>query len=292
MTHNIQNKIDISKIQPFIKWVGGKRGLLTQIIPLLPKEFNNYFEPFVGGGALFFELQKQGKLDGKKVYLFDINSELINAYNIVKNTPKLLIDELERFKKEHSKEFYYEVRAWDREDGFLELNELLRATRFIYLNKTCFNGLYRVNKKNQNNVPIGSYKNPNICAVDTIYSASYALQNATILNVSYKEVLKYVTKNDLVYFDPPYYPLTQTSSFTSYSEFEFLDNEQFELFEVFDELSDKGTNVVHSNSDTQFIKDLYTKYDIQEIQANRFINSKSSRRGKINEVLIRGKLEL
>lgn len=264
-----------------------KRGLLLQIIPLLPKEFNNYFEPFVGGGALFFELQKQGKLNSKKVYLFDINSELINTYQVVKNTPERLINELKRFKEEHSKEFYYEIRAWDREDDFLEKSELLRATRFIYLNKTCFNGLYRVNKKNQNNVPIGSYKNPNICDIETIYGASNALQNATILNASYKEVLKYATKNDLVYFDPPYYPLTQTSSFTSYSEFEFLENEQFELFEVFDELGSHGINVVHSNSDTQFIKDLYAKYHIEQIRANRFINSKSSGRGKISEVLIR-----
>ena len=164
MTQNlIKPYIDISKIQPFIKWVGGKRGLLSQILPLLPKEFNNYFEPFVGGGALFFELQKQGRLNGKKVYLFDINSELINAYQVIKSSPESLIENLAKFKEQHSKEFYYEVRAWDREENFLELDSIIRATRFIYLNKTCFNGLYRVNKKNQNNVPIGSYKNPNIC---------------------------------------------------------------------------------------------------------------------------------
>ncbi len=287
MTYNIKSPIDISKIQPFVKWVGGKRGLLSQMLPLLPKEFNNYFEPFVGGGALFFELQKQGKLNGKKVYLFDINSELINAYQVIKSSPDRLIENLAKFKEQHSKEFYYEVRAWDREENFLELDSVIRATRFIYLNKTCFNGLYRVNKKNQNNVPIGSYKNPNICDVDTIYSASYALQNATILNVSYKDVLKYASKDDLVYFDPPYYPLTSTSSFTSYSEFEFLDREQEELFEVFCELDKKGAFVIHSNSDTTFINELYKEYNIKKIQANRFINSKSSGRGKISEVLVR-----
>ncbi len=287
MTQNLINPyIDISKIQPFIKWVGGKRGLLSQILPLLPKEFNNYFEPFVGGGALFFELQKQGRLNGKKVYLFDINSELINAYQVIKRSPELLIENLAKFKEQHSKEFYYEVRAWDREENFLELDSVIRATRFIYLNKTCFNGLYRVNKKNQNNVPMGSYKNPNICDVDTIYSASYALQNATILNVSYKDVLQYASKDDLVYFDPPYYPLTPTSSFTSYSEFEFLDREQEELFEVFCELDRKGALVLHSNSDTIFINELYKEYNIEKIQANRFINSKSSGRGKISEVLV------
>lgn len=289
MTCNINETINISKIQPFVKWVGGKRGLLSQITPLLPKEFNNYFEPFIGGGALFFELQKQGKLDGKKVYLFDINSELINTYNVVKNSPKQLISKLDDFKEKHSKEFYYDVRAWDREKNFLELDEITRATRFIYLNKTCFNGLYRVNRKNQNNVPMGSYENPKICDIDTIYSASYALQNVTILNISYKEVLKYTSKDDLIYFDPPYYPLTATSSFTSYSESEFLQKEQEELFEVFCELDKKGCLVVHSNSDTEFINELYRNYNIDKIQANRFINSKSSGRGKISEVLVRNK---
>jgi len=286
MTQRIEN-IHLKRSQPFIKWVGGKRGLLSQIVPLLPKEFNHYFEPFLGGGALFFELYEQGCLDGKKIYLFDINSELINAYDMVKEHPTKLIETLSQFKEKHSKEFYYEVRAWDREENFLERDNIERASRFIYLNKTCFNGLYRVNRKNQNNVPMGSYKNPNICDSDAIYSASYALQNATILNASYQEVLKYASKDDLVYFDPPYYPLNPTSSFTSYSEFEFLDREQKELFEVFCALDKKGTFIVHSNSDTPFINKLYQKFDIQNIQANRFINSKSSGRGKISEVLIR-----
>ena len=287
MTHNIKNSINITKIQPFVKWVGGKRGLLPQITPLLPKEFNNYFEPFVGGGALFFELQKQGKLDGKKVYLFDINSELINTYQVVKSSPSELIKKLLEFKEKHSKEFYYDVRVWDRKENFLELDNITRASRFIYLNKTCFNGLYRVNKKNQNNVPMGSYKNPKICDVDTIYSASYALQNVTILNTSYKDILQYASKGDLVYFDPPYYPLTPTASFTSYSEFEFLDREQEELFEVFCELDKKDALVIHSNSDTKFINELYKEYAIEKIQANRFINSKGSERGKISENLIK-----
>ena len=286
MTIRINSTSDV-KYQPFIKWVGGKRGLLSQILPLIPKHFNNYFEPFVGGGALFFELYSLSLLENKKIYLFDINSELINAYNMVKDNPTLLINELGIFKEKHSKEFYYEVRAWDREEDFLDIDELLRATRFIYLNKTCFNGLYRVNKKNQHNVPIGNYKNPNICNAEVIYNASEALQNAIILNTSYKDVLKYASEDDFVYFDPPYYPLEGSPSFTSYSKFNFLENEQFELFELFDTLSEKDVNVLHSNSDTKFIKDLYAKYEIQEIQANRFINSKSSGRGKISEVLIR-----
>ncbi|MFW3371764.1 DNA adenine methylase [Aliarcobacter butzleri] len=274
--------------QPFVKWVGGKRGLLSQIIPLLPKKFNNYFEPFVGGGALFFELYSQGKLKDKEVFLFDINSELINAYNVVKNSPYELINQLEVFKQKHSKEFYYEIRAWDREDNFLKRSHIERASRFIYLNKTCFNGLYRVNKKNQNNVPMGNYKEPNICDKETILNASIALQNANILNISYKEILKYASGGDLVYFDPPYYPLTQTSNFTSYSKFDFLEKEQIELFEVFKKLGQKGCNVTQSNSSTQFISDLYIKYKIHKIIfANRNINSKIKQRGKVEELLIR-----
>ena len=274
--------------QPFVKWVGGKRGLLSQIIPLLPKSFNNYFEPFVGGGALFFEIYKMGLLENKEIFLFDINAELINAYNIVKKYPNQLINELETFKQNHSKDFYYEVRSWDRQNDFLQRSDIQRASRFIYLNKTCFNGLYRVNKNNQNNVPMGSYKNPNICDYEVILSASRALQNVNILNASYKEILKYASKNDLIYFDPPYYPLTQTASFTSYSEFDFLEKQQIELYEVFKILSEKGCNVVQSNSDSKFINDLYHEYKIYEIiLANRNINSKISQRGKIQELLIR-----
>lgn len=282
-------KTNLAKPQPFVKWVGGKRGLLSQIIPLIPKEFNNYFEPFVGGGALFFELYSLGLLRDKKIYLFDINSELINTYNIVKTAPLELIKNLKQFEQKHFKEFYYEIRAWDRDDRFSQRSEIERAARFIYLNKTCFNGLYRVNSKGYHNVPIGHYKNPNICDEIVIYNASEALQNTIILNTSYKNVLEYASKDDFVYFDPPYYPLTPTSSFTSYSEFNFLDKEQIELFEVFKELHEKDVFVMHSNSDTDFIKNLYGEFHIEEIQANRFINSKSSGRGKISEVLIKGK---
>lgn len=281
------NNITTTKYQPFIKWVGGKRGLLSQLIPLTPEKFNNYFEPFVGGGALFFELYSLGLLKDKNIYLFDINSELINAYNVVKSNPFDLIKELKKFKEKHSKEFYYEVRAWDREENFLKRSEIERASRFIYLNKTCFNGLYRVNSKGYHNVPIGSYKNPNICDELIIHNASEALQNAIILNSSYKDVLLHAKENDFVYFDPPYYPLTATSSFTSYNENSFLDKEQRELFEVFDKLAKQKSHVMHSNSDTNFINELYEKFEINNIQANRFINSKSSGRGKISEVLVR-----
>jgi len=282
--------INSKKVQPFIKWVGGKRGLLSQIIPLLPKKFNNYHEPFLGGGAVFFELYSQGLLKDKKVYLSDINSELTNTYNMVKNNPIDLISNLEIYKAKHSKDFYYEIRALDREDRFFKTSKLQRATRFIYLNKTCFNGLYRVNKKGYFNTPMGSYKNPNIADRETILSASKALQNAIISNKSFNKIINDTEKTDLVYFDPPYYPLNETSNFTSYDSNYFLDDKQFELFELFKLLSDKEVKILHSNSDTEFIKDLYKSYDINIVQANRFINSKSSGRGKINEILIRSEV--
>jgi len=279
--------MDVKQYKPFIKWVGGKRGLLSQLLGKFPKKFENYHEPFLGGGAVFFELYSKGLLKNKNIYLSDINAELINTYNVVKNNPNELINNLENFKEQHNKEFYYKTREVDRKEEFKILTNIERATRFIYLNKTCFNGLYRVNSKGQFNTPIGSYKNPKIADRDTILGASEALQNAIISNKPFSETLNDINKNDLVYFDPPYYPLNATSSFTAYDSNCFLEDAQFELFEVFDTLSDKRVKVLHSNSDTTFIKDLYKSYDINIVQANRFINSKSSGRGKINEVLIR-----
>lgn len=276
-----------NKYQPFIKWVGGKRGLLNQLLPLFPDKFNNYHEPFLGGGAVFFELYSRGLLKNKRIFLSDINEELIITYNIVKNNPQELIENLEKFKEKHNKEFYYKIREQDRKNSFKKLTHLQRATRFIYLNKTCFNGLYRVNSKGQYNTPIGNYKNPNISDKNVILSASEALQNATITNQSFNEVVNNVSENDLVYFDPPYYPLTKTASFTAYDKNDFLDDKQKELFDTFEKLDAKGCSVLHSNSDTEFIKKLYKNYDINYVMANRFINSKSDGRGKISEVLIK-----
>ncbi len=280
---NRENKI----YQPFVKWVGGKRGLLEQIIPFIPKKFNNYHEPFVGGGALFFELFSKGVLDNKKVYLSDINAELINVYKVVKEEPKGLIKNLKKYKEKHNKEFYYKIRSLDRDKSYQKLSPLEKAARFIYLNKTCFNGLYRVNKKGFFNTPIGSYKNPNIADEETILNASEALQNAIIKEQSFEKVLESAQKNDFVYFDPPYYPLNETSNFTSYDSNTFLENEQIKLYEVFDNLAKKEVFVLESNSDTPFIKELYKNCEINFVQANRFINSKANKRGKIGEVLIR-----
>ena len=283
----IASTINLSPPKPFLKWVGGKRALVPEIIERMPEKFNHYFEPFVGGGALFFELKKRGMLEGKKSYLFDANQELINAYNTVKNNPSELISLLKEFEQKHSHNFYYEIRAMDRESSFASLPEVVRSARFIYLNKTCFNGLYRVNSKGFHNVPIGSYKNPTICDEPAIYSASHALQDTEVLHVDFAKVLDFAKKGDFVYFDPPYYPLTVTSSFTSYNRDIFLDDEQKRLFNTFKKLAKKGLHVILSNSDTAFIKELYKDYQIDFVEMNRFINSKSGGRGKIKEILIR-----
>jgi DNA adenine methylase len=272
--------------KPFLKWAGGKRGLITQLFAKFPTDFNNYHEPFLGGGAVFFELYSRGALKGKKAYLSDINSELINAYNVVKNNPKKLITELEYYKSSHNKEFYYQTRELDRRDIFKTLPELVRAARFIYLNKTCFNGLYRVNSKGYFNTPIGSYKNPNIADKEAILNASKALQDAIIFNQTFDKTMDSANSNDFVYLDPPYYPLTETVSFTAYDKNAFLDEKQKQLFNMFKKLHQKKCTVMKSNSDTSFIRDLYQEYVINTVQANRFINSKSSGRNKINEILI------
>jgi len=276
------------KAQPFIKWVGGKRGLLKQILPFINNNFKNYHEPFLGGGAVFFELFSLGLLQDKKIFLSDLNSELINTYKVVQNIPNDLILNLENYKKNHSKEFYYKIRELDRKSNFQELSEIERATRFIYLNKTCFNGLYRVNKKGFFNTPIGSYKNPNIADKETILSSSKALQNVILLNQSFEKVINIVQKDDLVYLDPPYYPLNATSHFTSYDSNIFLDHQQKELFQIFQELEQLGVQTLQSNSDTDFIKNLYKDYRVNTVFANRFINSKANNRGKISEIIIEG----
>ncbi len=282
----IQNRLFSTNVKPFLKWAGGKRQLLPELLKYIPKDFNNYFEPFLGGGALFFELYNLGFLENKKVYLSDINEELINTYKTIRDNPKELIIKLKEFKTNHNKEFYYKIREFDRDKNYKNLDNITKSARFIYLNKTCFNGLYRVNKKGYFNVPIGSYKNPNILDEENILAVSKALQNIIIKNFDYKEILKEVQSNDFIYLDPPYHPLNETSSFTSYTKNEFLQKEQIELFKTLKELSDKCF-ILKSNSDTDFINKLYKDFKIEKILANRAINSKATNRGKILEVLIR-----
>ena len=266
-------------IPTLVKWAGGKKQLLEQFKPFFPKEMNRYFEAFVGGGAIAFHILKYHK--PKEVFLSDINDELVNVYNVVRDKVEELIKLLKKQKAQHSKETYYKIRA---EDPNL-LCDTDRASRFIYLNKTCFNGLYRVNSKNGFNVPIGSYKNPEICNEHDLREISHLLKKATINTKQFYEAVKEAKKGDFVYFDPPYYPLKR-DSFTTYTKDKFLEAEQEHLAKVFKELDEKGVKVMLSNSDTKFIKDLYKGYNISIVKATRMINCDATKRGKINEVVI------
>lgn len=269
--------------RPFVKWVGGKRQLLKQFheLGLFPGKFDNntnrYYEPFIGGGAVFFDLQP------KNVTISDLNSELITAYKVIRDN----VDDLICSLKTHvySKEYFLTMRAKNPS----EMNDLDVASRFIYLNRTCFNGMYRVNSKGQFNVPFGRYKNPIICDEDNLRAVSSALRNVEILNEDYKFVLQKAKPGDFIYFDPPYYPINTTSSFTSYTKDGFAEKEQTELRDTFDKLSRRGCFVMLSNSDTPFIHSLYGNVEnakITIVKAGRAINSKSTGRGKITEVVI------
>ena len=271
--------------KPFVKWAGGKRALLEILCASLPQNFNAYFEPFLGGGALFFELANKGLLQGKKVYLNDKNAELINAYLAIQKEPQKLLNELNLMQKAHSKEHFYSIRALDREVKFSTLSPIFRAARFIYLNKTCFNGLCRYNAKGQFNTPFGAYKNPKIYDEMLILNAHYALQDAVILNEDFEFVRDLTKKGDFVYFDPPYFPLNLTSSFTSYTQ-NFLENEQIRLYALFCDLNSRGVKLLQSNSSTDFIKNLYKNFQIQAIQAKRAINCKGDKRGTVSELIL------
>lgn len=270
-----------NQIPTFVKWAGGKKQLIEQFKPFFPKEIKRYIEPFVGGGAVLFYVLKTYK--PKEVFIFDINEELINTYEVIRDDVENLIKELKKLKQLHSKETYYKIRE---EDPKL-LSKLTSASRFIYLNKTCFNGLYRVNSKGGFNVPIGSYKNPLICPEEDLREISKLLHNVKIINGSFEECLNYTKKGDFVYFDPPYYPLKK-ESFTTYTKGNFLQKEQEQLKELFVKLDKKGCQVMLSNSDTKFIKDLYKDYEdkINFVKATRMINCDGRNRGKISEVVI------
>lgn len=272
--------------KPFVKWAGGKGGLLDCILPLVPKEFNAYFEPFLGGGALFFALRQKGALD--TITLSDKNAELINAYQAIKQNPYKVLRELKSLQKSHSKEQFYHIRNLDRSTDFANLDLFFRAGRFIYLNKTCFNGLCRYNARGEFNTPMGSYKNPKIYDEALILGAHNALQNAQILSEDFEHVCEVAQKGDFVYFDPPYFPLNKTSSFVGYTD-SFLKDEQLRLCETFKILESRGVKVLQSNSNTEFIREIYKDFEIIEVEAKRAINCKGDKRGKISELLIKGK---
>lgn len=284
------SKMLVSNIKPFVKWAGGKNGLINSLISFIPKNFNSYFEPFVGGGALFFYLKNLNILNSKKIYLNDKNAELINAYKQIKINPNKLLEELEILKNNHSKEYFYKIRNLDRDFDFYSLSEVFRAARFIYLNKTCFNGLCRYNAKGNFNTPMGSYKNPKIYDKDLIFSVHEVLKNVSITNKDFEVVSLKVKKGDFIYFDPPYYPLNKTSSFVSYTD-NFSADEQIRLYKLFKMLDCEGIKVLQSNSNTDFIKELYKDFEIIEVISKRAINCKGDKRGKITELIIRGNYE-
>lgn len=264
---------------PIIKWAGGKRQLMFELLKNMPKSYNRYFEPFIGGGALFFELQPEN------AYISDVNEELTNLYSVIKNNPNELIEDLK--KHEVSKDYFLQIRSIDRDHKYLKLSDIQRASRFIYLNRTCFNGLYRVNSQGQFNVPFGHYKNPRIVDEHNLLNCSKLLQKTEIKNTDFSEILNHVKKGDFVYFDPPYVPLNETSSFTSYTKDGFDVDMQFKLRDVCDELDSMGVKFLLSNSDTPLVNELYENYNIKKVFASRAINANANGRGKITEVLVR-----
>lgn len=270
-------------VAPFLKWVGGKRQLMHSIVEHLPEAIKDYkyIEPFIGGGAVLFNLQP------KNAIINDFNEELINVYEIIKNNLDELIVDLKKHKNEA--EYFYAIRGLDRNTRFKKLTPVQRASRIIFLNKTCFNGLYRVNHAGEFNSPFGRYKNPNIINEPTLKAVNKFLNsnNIEIKSGDYSDVLKKADKKCFVYLDPPYHPISESSNFTGYVQGGWNIYDQIDLKTACDELHKKGVKFLLSNSSTEFIKDLYKNYKITIVKATRAINSNGANRGEVDEVLIR-----
>jgi len=284
-----------SLAKPFLKWAGGKGQLLVEIDKRLPNELRNgqidtYVEPFVGGGAVFFHIAQKYR-DIKQFYLFDINPDLIACYNAIRNNMDKVIEDLnslqQTYKKKQTnqKKFYYEKR--------IEFNANRSSAILIFLNKTCYNGLYRVNRKGEFNVPFGDYKNPTICNEDNLRCVSSVLKNATIICSDFEQSKDYINETTFVYLDPPYRPLSQTAGFTSYSKEDFDEKAQVRLAEFCKEIKKIGAKFLLSNSDPKnenpsdhFFEDNYKNFNIDQVKAIRAINCKASGRGQINELII------
>jgi DNA adenine methylase len=274
-------------LKPYLKWAGGKRQLLQVIKTFLPVHTEEYvyYEPFVGAGAVFFDLMP------KKAVINDFNSQLILTYKTIKNNVDELISLLYMHQRNNSKEYYYNIRAQDRDLGhFKVLSDVEKSARLIFMNKTCFNGLYRVNSQGLFNVPYGTYKNPKICEESVLRSISLYLNNNNIemLNDDFSIATKNANSTSFVYFDPPYHS-ADNSNFTGYQAGGFGENEQIRLRDNYLELTERGAKCLLSNSDTDFIREIYgdKRCYIFTIQAKRLINSNSSKRGEVNEVLIK-----
>ena len=290
-------------VKPFVKWAGGKNSLIPQITKYYPFELKNgfierYIEPFVGGGAVLIDILQ--KYEIKEAYAFDINIDLINCYNVIKNNVEELINELDKKEKnfialndEERQNYFYDIRA---EYNSYKLNDKLdvkRASEFIFLNRTCFNGLYRVNKDGKFNVPCGKYKNPTICDSNNLRNLSELIKNVIFEYGDYRKSEKYVNNNTFIYFDPPYRPLSATSGFTSYTKEDFNDDNQKELANYFYKLDLKNAKLMLSNSnpknvnkDDNFFENIYKGFVINEVSAKRMINSNAKGRGEISELLI------
>lgn len=290
------------ELKPFVKWVGGKGQLIEEIEKMLPsdgeKVLTKYAEPMVGGGALLFNVLSRYQFD--ELYISDINPELINAYIAIKQNVEALIKRLNEMQmtflpldENGRKYYYYNVRDKFNTAKLSDSTSAEKAAYFIFLNKTCFNGLYRVNRKGLFNVPMGSYKNPTICDADNLRNIHEALQNVTIVCGDYSQSQSFIDSETFVYLDPPYRPISETSAFTSYNSDAFDDNEQIRLAKFIDEINAAGAKIVLSNSDPKnvneednFFDNLYKNYKINRVEASRAINSKGDKRGKINELLI------
>lgn len=295
-------KEHVISLKPFVKWVGGKSRLINELEKMLPidgeKVLSKYCEPMVGGGALFFNILS--KYDFEQLYISDINAELINAYQVIKNNVESLIEKLQEIQmlfcpmdENDRKFYYYSIRDKFNNTQLCETTAIEKAAYFIFLNKTCFNGLYRVNRKGKFNVPMGAYKNPMICDAENLRNINKVLQNVTIVCGDYSLSKHFINKDTFVYLDPPYRPLSETSAFTSYNSDTFDDNEQIRLAKFIDEINASGAKIVLSNSDPKnvnpedtFFDELYKAYQIKRVSATRMINSKADSRGKINELLI------
>lgn len=271
------------KGKPFVKWAGGKRQIIDKLKMYVPDEFNTYYEPFVGGGALLFELSP------REAVINDYNEELMNVFLCIKDDDKFtkMCSELNRHEMNHSEEYYYQIRNIDRDKSkFKKLSDYKRAARTIYLNKACFNGLYRVNSKNEFNVPfngknkVNTYDGQNL----GIIHAFLNFNKITILSTDFEESVKTAKEGDFIYFDPPYD--SETSTFNSYTENGFGRGEQIRLAKVYKELADRGCFVMLSNHNTALVQDLYKDYNIHLIEAKRNINSDGKKRGKVEEVII------
>ncbi|MEK9156739.1 MAG: DNA adenine methylase [Patescibacteria group bacterium] len=270
--------------RPFLKWVGGKGQLLPELLKRVPESFGTYFEPFLGGGAVYFALKP------KKAVLNDLNDHLITSFRVIKNDTSALIRRLKKIEKDFLEKDYDErkkmfLRLRDK-FNIEKLDSLERSALMIFLNKTCFNGMYRENSKGGFNVPFGKYQNPKICDSENLENVSKILKGAKLIAKSFSAAVKDAKKGDFVYFDPPYLPISKTSSFTSYYEADFALQEQIELRDLFADLAKRGVYVMASNAHSSVIKDLYKDFKIYTVLAGRSINSKGDKRGKIKEYII------